>query len=462
MSKRTSVGITLRTRHAAASKARVRSAIVAVVLASASLMAQAADELLVRAKSFLDSNNAQAAYNLLAPVQSQRAGDPDYDYLLGVSALDIGKNTEAVFALERVLSVRPNDAAARAQIARAYFALRETDTARREFENVKKQTLPTDVRQTIDRYLDAIDRIAETEKFKARFFVEFAFGWDSNVNSATRVDSVAVPVFNNLVFSLAPGSTQKHDGFVSFSAGTSISNPIGGNWNLIGGLTGYKRNNFNQDDFSNGYIDGYFGVANKRERDTWTLVGQGNVFYLDGNQYSNEYRNALGGTVQWAHDFNARNQVTAYVQYAALTYPQQSPRDANRYIGGLGYAHAFRGADPVIYVGAYGGLEEATDGSFKYLGHRPLGLRLGGQKIINDNWLAFFSVSGEWRKYRDTDPTFLVIREDKQYSAALGLTLSLPNSWKFSPQVTYLNNSSNISINEFDRVQVFATLRRDF
>jgi tetratricopeptide (TPR) repeat protein len=462
MSKRTSVGISLRQRHAAQSRARVRGAIVGVVLASVSLIAQAADEMLVRAKSLLDSNNAQAAYNLLAPVQSQRAGDPDYDYLLGVAALDIGKNTEAVFALERVLSMRPDDAAARAQIARAYFALRETDTAKREFENVKKQSVPQDVRQTIDKYLDAIDRIAETEKFKARFFIEFALGWDSNVNSATRVDSVAVPVFNNVIFSLAPGSTEKHDAFVSFSAGANISNPLGGNWNLIGGLTGNKRNNFNQDDFSNGYIDSYLGVANKRERDTWTIVGQGNVFYLDGNQYSNEYRNAFGGTVQWAHDYNARNQVTAYVQYASLSYPQQSPRDANRYIAGVGYAHAFRGADPVIYFGAYGGLEETKDGSFKYLGHRPLGLRLGGQKIINDDWLAFFSVSGEWRKYRDTDPTFLVTREDKQYSAALGLTLSLPNAWKFSPQVTYLNNSSNISINEFDRVQVFATLRRDF
>ena len=53
--------------------------------------------MLVKAKSLLDANNPQAAYNLLVPLQSQRAGDPDYDYLLGVSALDLGKNTEAVF-----------------------------------------------------------------------------------------------------------------------------------------------------------------------------------------------------------------------------------------------------------------------------------------------------------------------------------------------------------------------------
>jgi len=443
-------------------RSRVSGLILGAFLAAATLLAQAADEVLAKAKSLLDANNPQAAYNLLVPLQSERAGDPDYDYLLGVSALDLGKNTEAVFALERVLSMRPDSAPARAQIARAYFALKETDTARREFENVKKQEVPKEVRQTIDRYLDAIDRIAETEKFKARFFVEFAFGWDSNINSATRIDSVAVPAFNNLIFSLAPGSTEEHDLFFSAGAGTNISNPLGHNWSLIGGLSAYKRNNFQHDDFDTGYLDSYLGVAKKYERDTWTLVGQGNMFFVDNSAYNSEYRNALGGTLQWAHDFNARNQISAYVQYAYLSYPEQSPRDANRYIAGIGYAHAFKGADPILYVGAYSGAELTTDSSFSYLGHRPIGLRFGGQKLISNDWLAFFSVAAEWRKYCGIDPTFLLTREDKQYSAAVGLQLSLANDWKFSPQLTYLNNASNISINEYDRAQVFVTLRRDF
>jgi len=188
--KRTHVVSTRGFRGTAALRRRASTLILAALLSTSALFAHGADEVLVKARSFLDANNPQAAYNLLAPLQSQRAGDPDFDYLLGVSALDLGKNTEAVFALERVLSVRPESAPARAQIARAYFALKETDTAKSEFENVKKQSVPADVRQTIDRYLDAIDRIAETEKFKARFFVEFAFGWDSNVNSATRIDSI--------------------------------------------------------------------------------------------------------------------------------------------------------------------------------------------------------------------------------------------------------------------------------
>jgi len=135
---------------------RMSALLVATLLTWFACAAHSADDILLKAKAFLDANKPQAAYKLLAPLQSQRAGDPDYDYLLGVAALDLGKNTEAVFALERVLAVRPDNAPARAQIARAYFALKETDTARREFENGKQQQVPPEVRQTIERYLDAI------------------------------------------------------------------------------------------------------------------------------------------------------------------------------------------------------------------------------------------------------------------------------------------------------------------
>lgn len=426
------------------------------------LPAWAADAVVLQAKKYMDENNPQAAYDLLEPLQSQRAGDPEYDYLLGVACLGLGKNSEAVFALERVLAVQPNSAPARAQIARAYFALKETVTAKREFENVKKQDVPPEVRATIDRYLEAIDRTTDAEKFKARFFIEFALGWDSNVNNATQDSQVAVPYFNNILFSLAPGAIQQHSGFLSTAAGINISNPLSKGLTLIGGLSALQRNNFIADNFDIGYLDGYIGLAQKYERDTFTLVGQGNAFFVDQPQYSSAFRNALGGTVQWTHDFNASNQVTAYFQYADLSYPSQSPQDANRYIAGAGYAHAFRGGDPIVYAGVYGGLQDDKQEAFKYFGFRPIGLRLGGQKALSETWLAFAYAAAERRKYMAQDPLFLVVREDKQYSGGIGVTWQFARNWRLSPQISYLKNNSNIVLNAYDRTQVFVSVRGDF
>jgi hypothetical protein len=159
---------------------------------------------------------------------------------------------------------------------------------------------------------------------------------------------------------------------------------------------------------------------------------------------------------------NARNQFTAYVQYAGLTYPEQSPRDANRYIAGIGYAYAFRRQEATVYAGLYGGVEQTRDDDYDYLGYNPIGLRLGGQMALNEKTYAFVGGAAEWRGYKGTDPFFLEEREDRQYSAIVGIHRLMPNGWRISPQVTYLKNVSNIVINEYDRWQGFVSLRRDW
>jgi tetratricopeptide (TPR) repeat protein len=434
----------------------------AVIGLCVALCAHAADELLLKAKRLLDAGRPKAAYELLSPLQSERAGDPQYDYLLGVAALDSGRNTEAVFALERVLAVQPNSAPARAQIARAYFNLKETDTAKREFETVTKQNVPPAVRATINRYLEAIDRVADTERFSARFFLEFATGYDSNVNNAPTISDFVVPGLGTL--RLTPSSQEIGDGFFSAAAGVNIANPLTKKLAVIAGLSAYGRANFTQDNYNNSYLDGYLGLSAKAGRSTFSLIGQGNIFMVSDPIYNQAYRNALGATLQWIYDVNARSQLTAYFQYASLTYPQQSPRDVNRYIVGAGYAHAFRGDDPTVYFGVYGGIEQAREEAFARLANDPIGVRLGGQKRLSDRIYLFTNLGAEYRKYGGPYlPGFIEeVREDHQYWVALGVHYLLRNDWRLSPQVSYMQNDSNIEINEFNRWLAFVSLRRDW
>jgi hypothetical protein len=48
----------------------------ATLLLCAGPPSQAADETLLRAQALLEANNARAAYELLSPLQSERAGAP--------------------------------------------------------------------------------------------------------------------------------------------------------------------------------------------------------------------------------------------------------------------------------------------------------------------------------------------------------------------------------------------------
>jgi tetratricopeptide (TPR) repeat protein len=119
-----------------------------------------------------------------------RRWEIEYDYLLGIAALDAGDAQQAVFALERVLAVNPNYLQARAEIARAYFVLGERDSARREFEAVKAAggQIPPEARESIDRFLSAL--APQQTEFKA--YIELALGYD-NTNSATSRSTIATP-----------------------------------------------------------------------------------------------------------------------------------------------------------------------------------------------------------------------------------------------------------------------------
>lgn len=412
-----------------------------------------ADETLVQAKSHLDSGNARAAYDLLHPLQSDRAGEPEYDFLLGAAALELGKNTEAVFALERVLAVRPDAAPARALIARAYFNLKETETAKREFENVRQTDVPSDVALTIDRFLDAIGRIEESQRSTLRGYVEVGFGYDSNVNSATADAQVAVPSFGGTIFSLSGASQEQDDWFMSFGGGVNLRVPINPRWAAFGGVAFQRKNNFDERDFSTYYYDVNGGISYKHARNTITLAGQANHFYVDNPQlYRKAYREALGGTLQWQHDFNARNQFSAFLQFSELRYPGQEVRNADRYVGGIGYARAFVPRGPIVYLGVYGGEEKEKEKTFPQFGHELYGVRLGFQQSISEKYSIFLNASAEKREYGGQDPFFLVAREDEQYNASAGVHFVPGRNMRLTPQVSWIQNDSNIPINEFDRI----------
>ena len=60
-----------------------------------------ADEVLDKARDLVNQKAAKAALDLLVPLEGTRAGDVEYDYLLGLAALDAGDPQLAIFALER-------------------------------------------------------------------------------------------------------------------------------------------------------------------------------------------------------------------------------------------------------------------------------------------------------------------------------------------------------------------------
>lgn len=431
-------------------------AILAAALAAAITTAAWADALTDRARQLLRNQQHKQAYDLLLPQEPTRAGDPEFDYLLGIAAIDSGDPERGIFALERVLALQPNNHVARAEIARAYLAVGERQAARREFETVRRQQIPEDARASIDRYLSAI---AAADVTQIRGYMEVAFGYDSNVNSATAQSQIAIPSLGGLVFNITSGN-RRDSPFGSFSGGANFTRKLGESFAVIGGASAYFKANPFEDAFDTYTWDANLGGRLAAGKEAFTLAAQFQEFGVDFARY----RDAAGVVAQWQHNYHERRQATLYAQYTDLGYPTQPIRDAERGVLGIAYGSALTAAEysPVIYASVYGGQEREKADNVPHLGHDLAGVRLGGQFRLGTGFNAFANASYERRLYGGTEPLFLVRREDNQYDVSLGVTYLLRAATTLIGQISHTTNDSNVVLNDFDRTLVSVALRVNF
>jgi tetratricopeptide (TPR) repeat protein len=440
-------------------KAAKRALALACLLACCQF-ASAADDILLRAKKLIDEKKATQAYALLAPLQSQRAGEPDYDYLLAVAALDSGKPAEAVFALERFLATNPDHGPARLELARAYFMMGETSSSRAEFESVKRRVPPDQVNAAIQSYLSAIDQFSAEAGTKFRAYVELGGGHDSNANSATTTNQIALPAFGGAIGILDPSSTRRSDNFLSAAAGVSTRHTLSAAWAVNANANINQRKYSRYEQYDLGSIDGSAGLTNTQGVEQFTGALQYQKLYLDRTGF----RQTLGVLGQWQHSIDDRNQFTVYGQAMRLAYQGgQEIRDAHRYLIGAAYSRAFSGSwSPIAYAGAYLGGERPRNSSVPQLGNNFAGVRAGGQITVAQSLALTGSVSHELRNYRGDEPGFLRERSDRQTDLTLALVYTPALLWTIKPEISHTRNSSNIVLNDFTRTQYFVTVRREF
>ncbi len=127
---------------------------IAILLAAGGAPALAQDD-----ASQTTTAQAEERYRSLADQVATRAGDPAFDYALGIAANDAGRYGEAIIAFQRVLAIEPGNAAARAELARAYALAGDVETAREQFATVVDDPgLPDPVRQRFTGFVRQFDR----------------------------------------------------------------------------------------------------------------------------------------------------------------------------------------------------------------------------------------------------------------------------------------------------------------
>ncbi|KQP15083.1 hypothetical protein ASF43_13690 [Pseudorhodoferax sp. Leaf267] len=401
----------------------------------------------------------QAAFAILEPLEPERARDPAYSFLLGISALDAGHNARAIFALERAVLLNPEDNLARAELARAYLAAGETAEARTELRRARQGQMPAEAAAAIDRVLGAIDQEpVDTTASIWRGYVEGFAGHDSNANSATAAGQFALPAFGGIVFEMSPENQRRSAAFGGAGAGLGVRLPLNAAWELEAAVNARTTFYRHADAFDSRYLDASAGVAYTRGASRFTTALQGNLQDIDRQRYR---RNA-GLSAQWQYTLDRLSQVSVFAQHGRLDYAIDPTRDADRTVYGLGYARALNEGRQVAYGSVYRAQEKPRASGVENYGHRAVGARAGAEATLTDRWQAFAAVQYERRRYGGSEPFFDMGRVDRQFDFTTGLHFKPAPAWRISPQLAFVRAQSNVVLFEYRRVIWQLAVRREF
>lgn len=426
---------------------------------SVSMPILAADPILQRADALIRLQAPDKAYEILAPLEEQQSGNPEYDYLLGVALLEKGDPQNAIFAFERCLAVEPKNGPCRVQMARTHLALGETDNARAELNVVNAYNPPPEVKQIVNQYLGAVDTLEAQQKRRITAYAQVGVGYDSNINSApndANKTAAALPKLGGSSVNPSSIITSNDSSYASLGAGTGIVYKANNDVNLLADINTQARSFVEDHNFDYQALDGSLGASFNLETFVLMTKLQGQKMWLDGKSY----RDMTGGLAQVQSGVGA-GQMALFVQKNKLSYSTQSARDGSRKNVGIAYSQVIDTQwTPSFYVSAYKGSEEVNIAVFQSQNFD--GLRLGGSLTLLPNLALNSQLSYEKRNHNKAlYPLFAVNRADKESNVGINLNWKINKQLSLQPNYTYTQNQSNISFSDYTRHVVSVDLRFD-
>ncbi|CAH0497775.1 porin family protein [Novosphingobium sp. CECT 9465] len=398
---------------------------------------------------------AEARYAALSGEMGTRAGDPAFDYALGLAASDAGHYGEAIVAFQRVLARQPDNAPARAELARAYALAGDIDTARDQFSTVVDDpTIPDPVRQRFTGFVRQFDRQIKGGGSDVSGFGEAAFGHDSNINSATQLTSITIPLFAALgPGSLGAGARAQKDEFYDLSAGVSAVSAVGRQDRVFGSLLGNWRDNLDSAAFDQASVTGTAGYAHTfASRDVFSLSGQVQKYWLGHRGF----RTAFGGIAQYTHLLSGGRALSASVQYNRFDYDRDPLRDADRFAVGIGYSARN------YAVNLIGGHEETRKQAGDAESNTFAGISAGVEYPVTPKVALVAGAAFDLRRYDRADLLFMRKRHDERLDLTAAVKIAVVPGLFFQPKATWSRNWSNIALYDHERWTVQAGARFEF
>ncbi|MDH3671284.1 MAG: tetratricopeptide repeat protein [Gammaproteobacteria bacterium] len=408
----------------------------------------------------LDAGSAQRAYDLAESRAAEEAGDPEFDFLYALAAIEVGHPERAVFALERVLFLHPQNDRVRLELARAQFLLGNYPEARIQFELVLTHRPPTAVREQIKLFLAKIRQQEKALQSRFHAYAQIDAGTDSNVNGATTATAVDTPALGPI--RLDPASQELDDNFTEIELGGEGVRPLSKKKVLFGKVSFNTRTNADHDEFDTDTLGLRGGISILGKRSVFRVPLQYEQLKLDGR----DFRQYLISGLEWERPIRGANSIAVFGQLGTIQYDEQDFRDVDLTLIGGSWNHRFEQTNRRVRFGVYLGDEAAdNDEPFVFKEHNGRDyFGLYGDFQWNMTPRTAFLVGGNLQsiEHDAQHPVFGQVRDDDFFQLSAEWTWQWRPKWTINIELSYYKNDSNLELFSYDRTQLHGGVRFGF
>jgi hypothetical protein len=419
-----------------------RITLAAAMLAAAAARAQPVDEI----RALLDRGQPAAAFELAARFP-QRLGEPSFDLLYGIAAVNAGRPGEGVLALERVLLLDPGNEDARLALARGYFLLGDNTRARDELEAALSRNPPPAVARVIREHLEALREREALRRPGFSAYVEAGGGYDSNPRAGVDDPFIILPVLGAVT--IPEGGVRAGDRAWQLAGGMRASLPVARRSAVFVAAHAERLRYSEQRDFDQDFFAGSSGFMGRWRDITWR-AGASRAYQRLGGA---PYRQTHGAFADAVVPAGERNALSLALQAGRFEYAGANQvRDSDFAAVVVGWRHALAAPwRPQLDVAANAGRERNENPDRHDLSRDTAGARVAMAVFPFEAWALSLGASYQYSRYLEPDAVLQTRREDHYLSADLVLSWQMLRDLWLRAELTAAKNESNLELYEYRR-----------
>jgi tetratricopeptide (TPR) repeat protein len=417
--------------------------------------------LTAQADYFLSKRQPERAYELLKPLELLYAGDMQYNYLLGLAAIDMGQAEEATWVLERVIAVAPHHAGARMAMARAFFQLKNFEKAKREFELLAELEPPETAKKVIALHLAKIDQIVNKKaEWRLSGNLYSSLGYDSNANSAP-TDNIIIPgpSLRNFLIAFSQGTSdgslptdaEKSSAYYEVGSANRLEYALPDTWSFWGRYQAETKQLVDQTDLSTIGLDLALGARWRKGEHNVTTELAFNNSWRDGSHN----KDVISLQSSYSQAMSARLLLGGYLVLEDQSFPESTANNA--FVGTLGLTSSYiigQYRPVILQLGLFGSSDQAKNNRAD--GDKTMfGGRLGASYIYNQKHSFSADITVTDSEYEQENASFEKMRSETQVNLGVGYQWKIDSNLSLKAQLMKNNVDSSISLYESEKTEAF-------